>query len=188
MTWSVKLSLPRIPWRRSSILTVTLAGGVTFGTFGSVIPAGSTTAICRVSRPTLATRRLPSNWRSRTSPGFESRSTSFSLSMSTPISDVSPVNSSKIGLWSLRTSIATWEGSTAFASRPSFEMESLTSVTRVETTSTTSRRFSILIRSLNIVEPRRATHRSPLKGLLWAPTRDTVPQAGLAAAELLSVR
>ncbi len=131
-------------------MTVTLAGGLTLGTLGSVIPAGSTTAIWRVMRPTEAMSRLPSNWSSMTSPGFDSRSTSFSLSMSTPTSVGSPVNSSKIPLLSLSTSIATWDGSTAFASSPSFETESLTSVTRVETTSTTSRRFSILMRTLNI--------------------------------------
>ena len=80
----------------SSVLTVTLAGGLTFGTFGSVIPAGSTIAIWRVKRPTAATRRFfPSNCRSMMSPGFESRRTSLSFSTSTPMSVLSPVNSSK---------------------------------------------------------------------------------------------
>src|SRR5271154_5180285 len=71
--------------------------------------------------------------------------------------------------------MATWEGSTALASRPSFEMESLTSVTSVETTSTTSRRFSILIRTLNIVDLGVA-HRSPLKGLLCLSGEGRSPQ------------
>src|SRR5579871_6553629 len=92
----------------------------------------------------------PSYCRSRMSPGFESRRTSFTFSTSTPISVGSPVNSSNALLLSLRTSIATWDGSTAFTSMPSFETESLTSETRVEMTSVTSRSTSMRMRALNI--------------------------------------
>lgn len=157
--WSETDSEALIPCFRFSVFITTFAGRFKSGTFGSDIPAVSTSAIHLVTFPTTRTRLFFSSscLISMESPTLASFSTSLILSMSIPSSFSPVLYSSNPSFVRERSTIATWAGSTAFTVTPFFPILNFASSTRVEITSTNSLNTSAFSFASNMTSPHQST-------------------------------